>query len=135
MLQNAPMYSYIPAKDVARARRFYEDKLGFKLSQETAGGVVYECGQSTGVLPVSDTECGHVAGKSGVLAGRGCRTRGRGAEGPWRTVRKVRHAADGQERHLDGWWCQGCVVQGQRRKYHGPHPERLNHVGEVRARF
>ena len=30
MLQNAPMYSYIPAKDVARARKFYEDTLGFK---------------------------------------------------------------------------------------------------------
>ena len=24
MLQDAPMYSYIPAKDVPRARRFYE---------------------------------------------------------------------------------------------------------------
>ena len=30
MLQNAPMYSYIPAKDVARARRFYEDKVGLR---------------------------------------------------------------------------------------------------------
>ena len=47
MLQNAPMYSYIPAKDVARARKFYEEKLGFKPKQETAGGVVYEFGKST----------------------------------------------------------------------------------------
>jgi predicted enzyme related to lactoylglutathione lyase len=47
MLQNAPMYAYIPAKDVARARRFYEEKLGFKPKQETAGGVVYEFGQGT----------------------------------------------------------------------------------------
>jgi len=29
MLQNSPMYAYIPAKDVARARKFYEGKLGF----------------------------------------------------------------------------------------------------------
>jgi predicted enzyme related to lactoylglutathione lyase len=42
MLQNAPMYAYIPARDVPRARRFYEDKLGFKPKQEVAGGVVYE---------------------------------------------------------------------------------------------
>jgi len=28
MLQACPMYSYIPAKDIARARRFHEDKLG-----------------------------------------------------------------------------------------------------------
>ena len=47
MLQNAPMYSYIPAKDVARACKFYEDKLGIKPKQETAGGVVYEFGNST----------------------------------------------------------------------------------------
>jgi predicted enzyme related to lactoylglutathione lyase len=48
MLQNAPMYSYIPAKDVARARKFYEDKLGFKPKQVTPGGVVYEFGKGTG---------------------------------------------------------------------------------------
>jgi predicted enzyme related to lactoylglutathione lyase len=47
MLQNAPMYSYIPAKDVARARRFYEDKVGLKPKMETAGGVVYEFGKGT----------------------------------------------------------------------------------------
>src|SRR4026207_2108110 len=47
MLQNAPIYSYIPAKDVARARRFYEEKLGFKPKQELAGGVTYEFGKGT----------------------------------------------------------------------------------------
>jgi len=48
MLQNSPMYAYIPAKDVRRARAFYEGKLGFKPGTETAGGVVYECGNGTG---------------------------------------------------------------------------------------
>ena len=47
MLQKSRMYAYIPAKDVARARQFYEQKLGFKPKQETAGGVVYECGEGT----------------------------------------------------------------------------------------
>src|ERR687898_77914 len=47
MLQNAPMYSYIPAKDVSRARKFYEEKLRFKPKQETAGGVIYEFGKGT----------------------------------------------------------------------------------------
>ena len=47
MLQNSPLYAYIPAKDVSRARRFYEDKLGFKAGQELAGGVVYEFGKGT----------------------------------------------------------------------------------------
>jgi catechol 2,3-dioxygenase-like lactoylglutathione lyase family enzyme len=42
MLQDAPLYSYIPARDVERARKFYEGKLGFVPGLETAGGVVYE---------------------------------------------------------------------------------------------
>jgi predicted enzyme related to lactoylglutathione lyase len=42
MLQNSPIYAYIPAKDVARARKFYEGKLGFVAKQVMEGGVVYE---------------------------------------------------------------------------------------------
>jgi catechol 2,3-dioxygenase-like lactoylglutathione lyase family enzyme len=42
MLQTKPMFAYIPAKDLARARRFYEDKLGFKPGKELEGGVSYE---------------------------------------------------------------------------------------------
>ena len=41
-----PFYAYIPAKDVARARRFCEGKLGFRPKQEGAG-VVYEFGEKT----------------------------------------------------------------------------------------
>ena len=37
MLQRLPLYACIPAKDVARARRFYEDKLGFRPKEEVAG--------------------------------------------------------------------------------------------------
>jgi hypothetical protein len=29
MLEKAPMYAYVPEKDVAHARRFYEGTLGF----------------------------------------------------------------------------------------------------------
>ena len=42
MLQDFPMYAYIPAKDLTRARKFYETKLGFRPKEETNGGVVYE---------------------------------------------------------------------------------------------
>ena len=34
MMQKSPMYSYIPAKDLARARQFYEQKVGLKPKQE-----------------------------------------------------------------------------------------------------
>jgi predicted enzyme related to lactoylglutathione lyase len=47
MLQKFPIYAYIPAKDVARARRFYEGKLGWKVKQEIAGGVAYEFAKNT----------------------------------------------------------------------------------------
>lgn len=47
MLHDSPMYSYIPATDVARARRFYEGTLGFRPKEELAGGVVYECAGGT----------------------------------------------------------------------------------------
>ena len=42
MLQKSPMYAYIPAKDLARARKFYEEKVGLKATQEINGGVAYE---------------------------------------------------------------------------------------------
>jgi predicted enzyme related to lactoylglutathione lyase len=48
MLQQSPMYAYIPAKDVSRARKFYEEKVGLKPKQEIAGGVAYEFGKGTG---------------------------------------------------------------------------------------
>jgi catechol 2,3-dioxygenase-like lactoylglutathione lyase family enzyme len=46
MLQQSPMYPFIPVSDVARAREFYEQKLGFKPKVEM-GGVVYESGEHT----------------------------------------------------------------------------------------
>jgi catechol 2,3-dioxygenase-like lactoylglutathione lyase family enzyme len=47
MLQDFPMYAYIPASDLARARRFYEGKLGFRPKEEAGHGVVYAFAQGT----------------------------------------------------------------------------------------
>ena len=47
MLQQSPIYAYLPAKDIRRAREFYERTLGFRPKQETAGGVLYEFGEHT----------------------------------------------------------------------------------------
>ena len=44
MLSQAPIRAYIPAADVARARKFYEEKVGLMPKLEYAGGVIYECG-------------------------------------------------------------------------------------------
>src|ERR1043165_5109490 len=47
MLQSFPMYAYIPAKNVARARQFYEGKIGLKPQMELPGGVAYQFGGNT----------------------------------------------------------------------------------------
>ena len=47
MLQQSPMYSYIPVSDITRARHFYESKLGFKPGRELAGGVEYAFANGT----------------------------------------------------------------------------------------
>jgi catechol 2,3-dioxygenase-like lactoylglutathione lyase family enzyme len=47
MLQDCPIYAYLPAQDISRARHFYENKLGFKPKAELGGGVFYEFGAQT----------------------------------------------------------------------------------------
>ena len=47
MLQQSPIYVYFPARDLDRARRFYEDKLGFVPKSVNNGGVTYEFGGGT----------------------------------------------------------------------------------------
>ena len=44
MLSKAPIRAYIPVSDVARARQFYEKKVGLRPKADYAGGVIYECG-------------------------------------------------------------------------------------------
>ena len=58
MLQNAPMFAYLPARDVARARRFYEGTLGFTPAEEQAGGVTYRCGDHTAGFLYPTTNAG-----------------------------------------------------------------------------
>ena len=50
MLKNAPVVPYIPATDIGRARKFYEEKVGLVPKQEIAGGVVYECGKGSWIF-------------------------------------------------------------------------------------
>jgi len=47
MLKDAAIIPYIPVTDVARARKFYEEKIGLKPKEEYGGGVIYECGKGS----------------------------------------------------------------------------------------
>ena len=42
MLRESPLYAYFPARDLDRARHFYEEKLGFVPKSVNNGGVTYE---------------------------------------------------------------------------------------------
>jgi predicted enzyme related to lactoylglutathione lyase len=44
MLKTASIRAYIPASDVSRARKFYEQTVGLVPKEDYAGGVIYECG-------------------------------------------------------------------------------------------
>jgi catechol 2,3-dioxygenase-like lactoylglutathione lyase family enzyme len=50
MLKNAAIVPYIPVTNVARARDFYEKKVGLRPKEEYAGGVIYECGDGSWVF-------------------------------------------------------------------------------------
>ncbi len=47
MLQKFPIYAYIPVHNVARAREFYEQKLGLEPGREVNGGVSYQFADGT----------------------------------------------------------------------------------------
>jgi predicted enzyme related to lactoylglutathione lyase len=50
MLKDAPIVPYIPASDISRARRFFEQKVGLVPKEDVAGGVVYECGNGSWIF-------------------------------------------------------------------------------------
>lgn len=50
MLKRSRIVPYIPVADVARARKFYEDKIGLTPGKTYAGGVIYECGGGSWVF-------------------------------------------------------------------------------------
>jgi len=50
MLKNSPIIPYIPVADLARARKFYEEKIGLTPKEVYAGGVIYECGGGSWVF-------------------------------------------------------------------------------------
>jgi len=58
MLKLARIVPYIPVTNVARARKFYEEKLGLTPKEEYAGGVIYECGDGSWVFMYSSAGAG-----------------------------------------------------------------------------
>lgn len=126
MLQKFPMYSYIPVKDLARARTFYENKLGFKPKDEVAGGVAYEFGEHTACFMYPTPNAGT----------------SKASQAFWQVDNIEQQVADLKARgvtfemydmpemdkngNLDRRRRQGSVVQGHGRQHHGADPECLS---------
>jgi catechol 2,3-dioxygenase-like lactoylglutathione lyase family enzyme len=50
MIGNASIAPTIPVSDLARARKFYEEKLGLKPLKTRETGVLYDCGNGTSLF-------------------------------------------------------------------------------------
>src|SRR5256885_12122890 len=68
VLKNAAIVPYIPVSDVARARKFYEQKVGLKPKEEYAGGVIYECGKGSWVFMYPSAGAGTSKASTAFLA-------------------------------------------------------------------
>jgi catechol 2,3-dioxygenase-like lactoylglutathione lyase family enzyme len=47
MLSSSQIVAYVPVSDLARARKFYEEKLGFRAIDTSDAGVMYESGKGS----------------------------------------------------------------------------------------
>ncbi|NUP48171.1 MAG: VOC family protein [Catenulispora sp.] len=47
MLNDQPIRPTIPAADLDRAKRFYQDTLGLKIAEEREDGIAFESGETT----------------------------------------------------------------------------------------
>ena len=126
MLQKSPMYAYIPAKDVARARSFYEEKLGFKPKEETAGGVVYEFAGGTACFLYPTPNAG--TSQASQAFWQVDDVEREVAELKARGVTFEEYDVPGmedRERHRDRRRREGRLVQGQRGQHPGGRAEPL----------
>ena len=47
MLTNASVSATLPASDIDRAKKFYQETLGLKVAKENTGGIKFDCGHGT----------------------------------------------------------------------------------------
>ena len=85
MLKTARIVPYIPVADVARARKFYEDKIGLTPRETYAGGVIYECGNGSWVFMYPSPGAGTSKASTafwtvGDVAAEGAELKGRGVK-------------------------------------------------------
>ena len=122
MLQDSPLYAYIPATDLARARQFYEGKLGFKPKADINGGVVYGFGGGTAAFLYPTPNAGTSQASQAFWSVHDVDSEIAALKARRRLRELPRHAGGAQPPgRSDRRGRQGGLVQGQRRQHHGPH--------------
>ena len=131
MLQKSPLDAYFPARDLNRARRFYEETLGLVPKSLNNGGVTYELGGGTAAFLLSHPQRRHLQGEPGLLVGDDvdreiAELKERGVVFERTTTCRASAARRRDHRGRR----QGRVVQGHRRQHPGNRPA----ASDVRTR-
>jgi len=117
MLKDFPIVPYIPASNVARARRFYEERVGLVPREEVAGGVVYECAARSWIFLYPPAGAGTSRASQAFWQVENI-------EAEVSELKKRGVMFENDQRHRDRGRQQGRVVQGHRREHHGDHSDR-----------
>src|SRR2546430_11794180 len=88
-LRSANAKAALPVEDLARARAFYEEKLGLTPSREVEGALFYEERRQR-VPALSDRGAALGTAHPDGLVREGHRGHRRGAQEPWRPLRGIR---------------------------------------------
>jgi catechol 2,3-dioxygenase-like lactoylglutathione lyase family enzyme len=72
MLDKHRAFATIPASDIARAKRWYQEKLGLKPSQETPAGAMYQLARGHRLPALSDRISGEGAEYPDGVRIQGC---------------------------------------------------------------
>jgi catechol 2,3-dioxygenase-like lactoylglutathione lyase family enzyme len=112
MLKLARIVPYIPVTNVARARKFYEEKLGLTPKEKYAGGVIHECGDGSWVFMYPSAGAGTSKASTAFWAVDDVAAEVRELKARGVVFEEVRHAGhqDG-ERHRERGRGEDCMAQ------------------------
>ena len=108
MLSNAPVSPTLAVNDLERARRFYEEKLGFEVEAQVAETVRYRCGNGTG-LAIFERPMTPIDRTVAAFEVEDIETE---------VARSEEQGRRGRRRHHAGQRCAPGVFQRPRRQHH-----------------
>lgn len=136
MLTDVPIVPYIPASDLDRARRFYEDKVGLVPRDANDGGVAYDCAGGSWIYLYKSMGAGTSEASQAFWQVRDIQAEVRQLKSPGCGLHRLRPARyqDHRWSRHDGRRHERGMVPRHRRQHPGAHPGAVNVEGPVPAR-